>query len=119
MAACRAVDAREPVVRIAAFQKALDYPLFEQPLKAPAGAQFCRLPVRALIQRACTRLARPVRPTALRPVGIAAHKLPRRGVKASSPEMASRKGDLSGDWRYHVTSNAPEHILVERFCNGL
>jgi hypothetical protein len=73
------------VVRIAAFQKALDHPLFEQPLKAPAGTQFCRMPVRASIQRVCTRVARPVGPAAWRPVGIAARKPPRNLSERRGP----------------------------------
>lgn len=35
--ACGAVHARESVVRISAFQKAIDDALFEQPLQAPLG----------------------------------------------------------------------------------
>ncbi|MBI2227198.1 MAG: hypothetical protein HYU44_20110 [Betaproteobacteria bacterium] len=37
------VDAREAVMRIAAFQKTLDHLLFEQPLKPAGGAQFSRM----------------------------------------------------------------------------
>jgi len=45
------------VVRIAAFEEALDDALFEQPLQAPVGSQFRQVAISALVKRARARLA--------------------------------------------------------------
>ena len=59
MTAVGTIDPRESVVRIAAFQEALDDALFEQPLQASLGAQFRQVAIGALIERARARPARP------------------------------------------------------------
>jgi hypothetical protein len=51
-----AIHAREPVVRITAFEKALDDALFEQPLQTPLGSQFHQVAIGALIEGARARL---------------------------------------------------------------
>jgi len=58
--ALRAIDARKPVVRIAAFQEPLDDALFEQPLQAPLGAQLGQVAIGALVERARAGLARAI-----------------------------------------------------------
>ena len=56
MTAFGTINAREPVVRIAAFQEALDDALFEQPLQAPLGSQFRQVAIGALIEGTRARL---------------------------------------------------------------
>ena len=53
MPASRAVNPREPVVRVPAFQKALDDALFEQPLQAPLESQVGEVVIGALGERTC------------------------------------------------------------------
>src|SRR3989442_1595364 len=45
-----AIHAREPAVRVAAFEEALDDALFEQALQAPLGSQFREVAIGALIR---------------------------------------------------------------------
>src|SRR5439155_1815522 len=51
-----AIHAREPVVRVAAFEEALDDALFEQALQAPLGSQFREVAIGALIEGTRARL---------------------------------------------------------------
>ena len=67
VAAFGAIDPCEPVVRIAAFEEALDDALFEQPLQASLGAQFRQVAIGALIERARARPARPIHAACGRP----------------------------------------------------
>src|SRR2546428_12083509 len=63
------INAREPVVRIAAFQEALDDALFEQPLQAPLGSQFRHVAIGALVEGACARITRAINTAFWRPAG--------------------------------------------------
>ena len=67
MTAFGTINAREPVVRIAAFQEALDDALFEQPLQAPLGSQFCHLAIGALVEGARARITRAINTAFWRP----------------------------------------------------
>ena len=49
-----AVDAREAVVRISAFQESIDGALFEQPLQPAIGSQFRHVAIGALVKGART-----------------------------------------------------------------
>jgi hypothetical protein len=60
VAAFRTIHAREPVMRIAAFEEALDDALFEPPLQASLGAQFRQVAIGASVKRARARLARAI-----------------------------------------------------------
>src|SRR6266853_4713279 len=51
-----AIHARESVVRVAAFEEALDDAFFEQPLQAPLGSQFGQVAIGALIEETRARL---------------------------------------------------------------
>jgi len=61
------INTRKPVVRIAAFQEALDDALFEQPLQAPLGSQFRQVAIGALVKGARARLTRPINTAFWRP----------------------------------------------------
>ena len=65
--ASRAIDAREPVVRISAFQEALDDALLDQPLQAPLGSQFGHVAIGALVERARTVVAGAIHAALWRP----------------------------------------------------
>ena len=67
MPAFRAIDPRKPVVRIAAFQEAIDDALFEQPLQPPLESQFGHVAIGALVERARARVARPIHTAFRRP----------------------------------------------------
>jgi hypothetical protein len=54
------IHAREPVVRIAASEEALDDALFEQPLQAPLGSQFRQVAIGALVEGAHARITRAI-----------------------------------------------------------
>ena len=56
------VNARESVVRIAAFQEAIDDALLEQALQAPLAAQLPHVAIGALVERAGARVAWPIHP---------------------------------------------------------
>ncbi len=60
MTAFGTINAREPVVRIAAFQEALDDALFEQPLQASLGSQFRHVAIGALVEGTRARVTRPI-----------------------------------------------------------
>jgi len=60
--ASRAIDSREPVVRIAAFQEAIDDALRKQPLQPPLGSQFGHVAIGALVERARAGVARAIHP---------------------------------------------------------
>ena len=67
MAAFGAIHAREPVMRIAAFEEALDDALFEQPLQAPFGSQSRQVAIGALVERARARVTRAIDSACSRP----------------------------------------------------
>jgi hypothetical protein len=67
VAAFWTIHARKPVVRIAAFQEALDDALLEQPLQVPLGSQFRQVAIGALVKRARARLTRPINTASWRP----------------------------------------------------
>ena len=67
MPASRAIDAREPVMWVPAFEKALDDALLEQPLQALLGSQFGHVPIGALVERARARVARAIHTAFWRP----------------------------------------------------
>ena len=58
MTAFGAIREREPAVRVAAFEEALDDALFEQALQAPLGSQFRQVAIGALVEGARARVAR-------------------------------------------------------------
>src|SRR5712691_12550041 len=64
-----AIHACEPVVRIAAFEEALDDALFQQPLQAPLGSQFGQVAIGALVEGARARVARAIHAAFGRPSG--------------------------------------------------
>jgi len=55
------------VVRIAAFEEALDDALFEQPLQAPLGSQFRHVPISALVEGARARVTQAIHTAFWRP----------------------------------------------------
>jgi hypothetical protein len=68
-----ASDAGETVVRIAAFDEAIDGLLLHLTLKAPGSAQLVRVATDALVQSARARIARPVDSAAWRNSVSTAH----------------------------------------------
>jgi len=58
------MNAREPAVRVAAFEKAPDDPLFDQALQPSLGPQLHRVPLGALVERTRARIARAIEPAA-------------------------------------------------------
>ena len=67
MPAFGAINARETVVRISAFQESLDDALLEQPLQAPLGSQFRHVAIGASVERARAGLARAIHAAIWRP----------------------------------------------------
>src|SRR6266581_8175432 len=63
------INAREPVVRITAFQEAFDHALFEQSLQPPLGSQFRQVAIGALVEGARARVARAIHAAFGRPSG--------------------------------------------------
>jgi len=57
------------LVRIAAFEEALDDALFQQPLQAPLGSQFRQVAIGALVERARARVAWAIHAAFGRPSG--------------------------------------------------
>jgi hypothetical protein len=72
------INARESVVRISAFQEAIDDALFEQPLQPPLGSQFRHVAIGALVEGARAGVARAIHTAFWRP-----SRRPRTWVAAS------------------------------------
>ena len=68
VAAIAAAQPREAVMRIAAFEEALNDTLFEQPLQAPLGSEFRHVTHSALVKRTRSGIARPICSASWRPL---------------------------------------------------
>ena len=86
MPALRAIDPRKTVVRVAAFQEALDDALFEQPLQPTLGSQFRHVAIGALVKGART--------------GVRSPPFRKRSMTRSSSSRCERPSDRSSAmWR--------------------
>jgi hypothetical protein len=54
------INTRKPVVRVSAFQEALDDALFKQPLQPPLGSQFRHVTIGASVEGARARVTRAI-----------------------------------------------------------